>query len=56
MVLDEQAVICPLGTESRRKEAITSQPRWKNIRKLAYIKLPGTLEGGECCGLERKYS
>ena len=47
IVLDEVAVICPLGTESRRKEAVTIGAALEKFRKLAYVKLPGTLEGGD---------
>jgi dimethylargininase len=47
IVLDEVAVICPLGTESRRKEAPTIEAALEKYRKIAYIKLPGTLEGGD---------
>jgi dimethylargininase len=47
VVLDEVAVICPLGTESRRKEALTIAAALEKYRRLAYVKLPGTLEGGD---------
>ena len=47
IVLDEVAIICPLGTETRRKEASTIAAVLEKYRKLAYIKLPGTLEGGD---------
>ena len=47
IVFDEIAVICPLGTESRRKEAATIAATLEKYRKLAYVKLPGTLEGGD---------
>jgi dimethylargininase len=47
IVLDEVAVICPLGTESRRKEAATIAAALEKFRKLAHVKLPGTLEGGD---------
>jgi dimethylargininase len=47
IVLDELAVICPLGTESRRKEAPLLAAALEKYRKLEYIKLPGTLEGGD---------
>jgi dimethylargininase len=52
IVLDEAAVICSLGTESRRKEAPTIASVLEKFRKLAYVKLPGTLEGGDvlCVG------
>ncbi len=46
-VVDEVAVICSLGTETRRKEAPSLAAALEKFRKLAYIKLPGTLEGGD---------
>lgn len=54
MVLDEVAVICSLGTESRRKEAATMAAALEKFRKLAYIKLPGTLEGGDVLQVGKK--
>lgn len=54
IVLDEVAVICPLGTESRRKEASTIAAALEKYRKLAYVKLPGTLEGGDVLRVGRK--
>jgi dimethylargininase len=54
IVLDEVAVICPLGTESRRKEAPTIAAALKNLRKLAYVTLPGTLEGGDVLHVGKK--
>ena len=47
IVFDEAAVICPLGTETRRKEAPSLAAALEPYRKLAYVKLPGTLEGGD---------
>jgi dimethylargininase len=54
IVLDEVAVICPLGTESRRKEAPTIASALEKYRKLAYVKLPGTLEGGDVLRVGKK--
>lgn len=54
IVLDEVAVICTLGTESRRKEAVSLAAALERYRKLAYIKLPGTLEGGDVLRIGRK--
>jgi dimethylargininase len=54
IVLDEVAVIFPLGTESRRKEAPTIAAALEKFRKLAYIKLPGTLEGGDVLRVGKK--
>jgi len=47
IVVDELAVICPLGTETRRNEAPSLAAALEKFRKLAYVKLPGTLEGGD---------
>jgi dimethylargininase len=47
IVLDEVAIICPLGTEARRKEALSLAAALEPFRKLAYVKLPGRLEGGD---------
>src|SRR5208283_27255 len=54
IVFDELAVICPLGTETRRKEAPSLAAALEKFRKLAYVKLPGTLEGGDVLRVERK--
>lgn len=47
IVLDELAVICSLGTESRRKEAPSLAAALEKHRKLTFVKLPGLLEGGD---------
>jgi dimethylargininase len=47
IVLDELAVILPLGTESRRAEGTTLALALAKFRKLAYVRLPGTAEGGD---------
>jgi len=47
IVLDELAVICSLGTQSRRKEAPSLAATLEKYRKLAFVKLPGLLEGGD---------
>jgi len=54
IVLDEVAVICSLGTETRRKERVSLATALERYRKLAHIKLPGTLEGGDVLRIERK--
>ncbi len=54
IVLDEVAIICPLGTETRRKEAPTIAAALEKFRKLAHIKLPGTLEGGDVLRVGKK--
>jgi dimethylargininase len=54
IVLDELAVILPLGTESRRPEAASLAKALSSFRKLAYVTLPGTLEGGDVLRIGRK--
>ncbi len=54
IVLDEVAIICPLGTETRRKEAPSIAAALAPFRKLAYITLPGTLEGGDVLRVGRQ--
>lgn len=47
MVLDELALIFPLGTESRRAEAASLAKALSPFRELKYVQLPGTAEGGD---------
>jgi dimethylargininase len=54
IVLDELAVILPLGTESRRAEGTTLALALAKFRKLAYVQLPGTMEGGDVLRVGRK--
>ena len=54
IVLDELAVIFPLGTESRRPEATSLAQAISKFRKLEYVTLPGTLEGGDILRIGRK--
>jgi dimethylargininase len=54
IVLDEVAIICPLGTETRRKEAPSLATSLEPFRKLAYVKLPGMLEGGDVLRVGKK--
>src|SRR5664279_2902516 len=54
ILLDEIAIICPLGTETRRKEAPTIAAALEKFRKVAYVKLPGTLEGGDVLRVGKK--
>jgi|SRR5215467_11533083 len=54
IVLDEIAIILPLGTESRRPEALSLAEELAKYRKLAYVQLPGTLEGGDILRIGRK--
>ena len=54
IVLDELAVILPLGSESRRPEAASLAQALSKFRKLEYVSLPGTLEGGDVLRIGRK--
>ena len=54
LVLDELAIIFPLGTETRRREASTIATALAPFRKLAYVQLPGTIEGGDILRLSNK--
>ena len=54
IVLDELAVIFPLGTESRRPEAASLTQVLSKFRKLEHVTLPGTLEGGDILRINRK--
>jgi dimethylargininase len=54
IVLDELAVIMPLGTASRRREAESLSRALAPYRALAHIKLPGTMEGGDILRVGRK--
>lgn len=54
IVLDEVAVIFPLGAESRRPEAASLAQALSKYRKLEHVTLPGTVEGGDILRLGRK--
>jgi len=54
LVLDELAVIFPLGTDTRRREAATIAAALSPFRILTYVQLPGTIEGGDILRLGRK--
>lgn len=54
IVLDEVAIICSLGTETRRKEAPSLAAALEPFRKLTYVKLPGMLEGGDVLRVGKK--
>jgi dimethylargininase len=47
LVLDEVAIIFPLGTESRRAEGASLAKALEPFRELQYVHLPGTVEGGD---------
>ena len=54
IVLDELAVILPLGTDSRRPEAASLAKALSRFRQLEVVSLPGTLEGGDVLRIGRK--
>jgi dimethylargininase len=54
IMLDEVAVICPLGTETRRKEAASLAAALEKYRTLRHVTLPGTLEGGDVLRIGKK--
>jgi dimethylargininase len=54
IVLDELAVIFPLGTETRRPEAASLAQTLAKFRELARVELPGQVEGGDILRIERR--
>src|SRR5437899_1610062 len=54
IVLDELAIILPLGTESRRPEAASIAQALAKFRKLACVDLPGAVEGGDVLRVGRR--
>src|SRR6266436_8471535 len=53
IVLDELAVIFPLGTETRRPEAASIAHVLAKFRKLARVEVPGQVEGGDVLRIGR---
>jgi dimethylargininase len=54
VVLDEVAVMLPLGTKSRCAEAASLAKALSKFRRLEYVQLPGWLEGGDVLRIGRK--
>src|SRR5205807_3572025 len=54
LVLDELAVILPLGTQTRQPEAGTLAQALTPFRRLEYIRAPGIMEGGDVLRVGRK--
>jgi dimethylargininase len=54
LVLDELAIIFPLGTETRRPEAASIAQALAKFRKLACVELPGQVEGGDILRIGRR--
>jgi dimethylargininase len=53
IVLDELAVILPLGTKSRQPEAESLAKALAPFRKLTHITAPGAIEGGDVLLIDR---
>jgi dimethylargininase len=53
IVLDELAIILPLGTKSRQPEAESLAKALAPFRKLTYIIAPGVIEGGDVLRIDR---
>jgi dimethylargininase len=53
IVLDELAVILPLGTKSRQPEAASLAKALAPFRELHHITAPGAIEGGDVLRVER---
>jgi dimethylargininase len=47
VVLDEIAILCPMGAASRRLEPLAIEPVLRDYRDLLRIELPAMLEGGD---------
>src|SRR5438552_8896498 len=54
IVLDELAVVFPLGTETRRREAASLAKAISGFRKIETVNLPGTVEGGDVLRVGKK--
>ncbi len=54
IVLDELAIMLPLGTETRRPEAASIAQALAKFRKLARVELPGQVEGGDILRIGRR--
>src|SRR5215470_3935452 len=54
IVLDELAVIFPLGTATRRREGSSVAPAVSKFRNLEHVQLSGTLEGGDVLRIGQK--
>lgn len=54
IALDEAAIIFPLGAPSRRAEAASLAEELAKHRELEYVRLPGTVEGGDVLRVGKK--
>lgn len=55
VIIDEAAIITNPGAESRKGEVNSMQAVLRQFRNLEYIKLPGTLEGGDVMQVNRHF-
>lgn len=53
VVLDEVAIMCPLGTPSRQGEAAGIEPELARYRPIVPVEPPATLEGGDVLRIGR---
>lgn len=53
VVLDEVAMLCPMGTAARRGEPARVEPVLAELRPIERIDLPATLEGGDVLRIGR---
>jgi dimethylargininase len=54
IVLDELAVICSMGVQSRRGETKLIERELSRYREIAHIALPATIEGGDVLRIGKK--
>lgn len=54
IVLDEVAILCPMGTDSRRNEPAGIESALRDYREVVWIELPAALEGGDVLRIGRK--
>src|SRR5713226_178727 len=54
IVLDELAVILPLGTDTRRREAASIERALAKFRPIERVALPGVIEGGDVLRIGRR--
>jgi len=54
VVLDEVAILCPMGTPARRKETSAIARILAEVRPLERVDLPATLEGGDVLRIGRR--
>ena len=54
VVLEEVAILCPMGTASRRAEPAGIEPVLREYREVERIDLPASLEGGDVLRIGRK--